>query len=209
MFTGIVNTVGVIQELLRVNNQLFLKIKPKLPMSDFQQGESIAVNGCCLSINKFSESWFQVFVSVETFSCTNLKHLKTMALVNLERAVKFNDRIGGHIVTGHIDEVAKIKAICLDGNSKVITFAMSVKNSKFLIKKGSIAVDGISLTINECDLQQFTVNLIPETINTTTAFRWQVGYLANIEIDTLAKAAIIPNKINLITTALLHEYGYL
>lgn len=209
MFTGIVNTFGVLQESLRINNQLLLKIKPQIAISDWLLGESIAVNGCCLTISKFSESWFQTFVSAETFSCTNLKNLTLNGMVNLERALKLNDRMGGHIVTGHVDEMAKINAIRTVGASQLITFTISAKNSIFLIEKGSITIDGISLTIVECNKQQCTINLIPETMNNTAALCWHLGYLANIEIDALIKTATTLKKINPLSKDFLYYHGYL
>lgn len=211
MFTGIIYGLGVVIGIKRLNRQLLMRIQPKFKMNDFQVGESIAVNGCCLTLIKFSNLWFEVYVSAETFLCTNLKHLKTKKIVNLERAMKLNDRLGGHIVTGHVDEIAKIKKIQTVGPSKVVTFAVGKINSKYLTEKGSITLDGISLTIIGCDKQRCKVNLIPETIRNTTASIWYKGYMVNIEIDTIAKSAVIPinHSRNSISKDFLFEHGYL
>jgi riboflavin synthase len=211
MFTGIIYGLGVVIGIKRLNSQLLIRVQPKFKMNDFQVGESIAVNGCCLTIIKFSNLWFEAYVSAETFLCANLKYLKTKKIVNLERAMKLNDRLGGHIVTGHIDETAKIKKIQAIGASKIVTLTISKINSKYLIERGSITLDGISLTIIGCDKQHCKVNLIPETIRNTIASIWHKGYIVNAEIDTIAKSAAIPinHSCNSIAKDFLFEHGYL
>jgi len=211
MFTGIIHGLGTALEMKKLNNQLQIRIQPEFKINDFQLGESMAVNGCCLSVTKFSRDWFEAYVSSETFFRTNLKNLKIKNLVNLERAVKLNDRLGWHVVTGHIDETATIKKIQLVGTSKIVTFAISQKNSKYLIEKGSITLDGISLTIVGCNKQYCKVNLNPETFNNTTAVFWYVGYKVNIEVDALVKSVNISTKQNGISISkdFLFAHGYL
>lgn len=211
MFTGIIHGLGAILEMKKLNNQLQIRIQPEFKINDFQLGESMAVNGCCLSVTKFSRDWFEAYVSAETFFRTNLKNLKIKNLVNLERAVKLNDRLGGHIITGHIDETTTIKKIQPVGASKIVTFAISQKNSKYLIEKGSITLDGISLTIIGCGKRYCKVNLNPETFNNTTAVFWYVGYKINIEVDALVKSVNIPTKQNGISISkdFLFAHGYL
>jgi riboflavin synthase len=210
MFTGIIQGIGIVLGIKKLNNQLIMRIQPGFAINDFHVGESVAVNGCCLTVIKFSPLWFEAYVSTETVLRTNLKYLARGKTVNLERALKLNDRLGGHILTGHIDEIASIKKIQLAGMSKMMTLAVSKKNSKFLIEKGSVALDGISLTIASCNQQLCKVNLIPETINNTTATTWHVGYKINIEIDTLAKLASFSTKHNdkSISKDFLIEYGF-
>jgi len=209
MFTGIIYGIGVVLGIKKSNSQLLIRIQPSFKTDDFKLGESIAVNGCCLTVLRFSQSWFEVYVSVETFTCTNLTNLKIKKLVNLERALKLNERLGGHIVTGHIDEVAPIKKIQAVGQSKMITLVIGKKNSGFLLEKGSIALDGISLTIVSHDRQLCKVNLIPETLNSTTAATWRLGQKINIEIDSLAKLANSTIKQSHLSKNFLCEHGFL
>lgn len=211
MFTGIIHGIGTILEIKRMSKQLLIKIRPALQIKDWRLGESIAVNGCCLTVTKFSEFWFEAYISSVTFYCTNLRYLRIKEKVNLERSLKLDERVGGHIVTGHVDEVGQVKNVQLVGASRIVTVTISDKNSKFLITRGSIVLDGISLTIVECDKEWCKVNLIPETLSNTTALMWHVGSMLNIETDALVKATSVSKKQNLtfISKNFLFEHGYL
>lgn len=211
MFTGIIQSRGIVLGIKRLNTQLILKIQPVFKMKDFQLGESIAVNGCCLTVIRFSELWFEAYISPETFLRTNLKNLKIRGQVNLERPLKINDGLGGHIVSGHVDEIATIKQLQTSGISKIVTFTVSKISSKFLIEKGSITLDGVSLTIAGCYKHFCQVVLIPETLSRTTAANWRVGYMVNVEIDALAKSASAVAKQERISISkdFLSEHGYL
>jgi riboflavin synthase len=210
MFTGIIYCLGTILKISRSNNQLVLRVKSALPIKDLQLGESVAINGGCLTVTNFAGDWFEVYASHETVNCTNLKDLRAKKLVNLERAIMPSDRIGGHIVKGHVDEVAAIKKIQKVGESKLITIEVSKKNAAFLVEKGSVCLDGISLTIVGCSKQFLQVNLIPETLSSTTASNWRVGYELNVEIDALAK--LVNNsakKDSVISKNFLANHGFL
>ncbi|MBU0744100.1 MAG: riboflavin synthase [Gammaproteobacteria bacterium] len=211
MYTGIIQGLGIVLGIKRLRTQLILRVKPVCKINDFQLGESIAVNGCCLTITKFSELWFETYISPETYSRANFKNLKIQAHVNLERPLKLNDWVGGHIVTGHIDEVVSIKEIQSIGASKMVALTISKINSEYLIDKGSLTLDGISLTITSYDKQHCKVCLIPETLSRTTAVNWRAGYMVNLEIDALAKSANTNSKHNqnLISRSFLLKHGYL
>lgn len=185
MFTGIIQDIGQVLQIRRIGQQLLLTIRSAF--DDYQQGESIAVNGCCLTVSKFFDKWFETYASVETFNKTNLKYLTPGKPVNLERALKLGDRLGGHIVTGHIDEVGKIKSIRPSGLSKTVAIEISKKNVGNITIKGSLALDGISLTVNNCRGSLCLMNVIPETFKNTIAKNWRCGSLVNVEFDQLLK----------------------
>jgi riboflavin synthase len=183
MFTGIIATTGKIL----ANQQSHLRIEPKEPWEDYKTGESIAINGACLTVEKFSDNWFECYVSPETQSVTTLKKLTVNSLVNLERALAAGDRFGGHFVSGHIDTLARIQTIRRVGSSQVFRFIFAQKFSKLVVPKGSICLDGISLTVNQCGNGFLEVNIIPATQAKTTISNWRIGYQANMETDLLGK----------------------
>jgi riboflavin synthase len=187
MFTGIIEGFGKVLKLERKHQEIVLCIQPQFVISQYQQGESIAVNGVCLTVTHFAQNWFKTYVSSETFAKTNLAFLKVGSLVNLERALVVGSRLGGHFVTGHVDTVAQLVQCKKVGSSKQMTFLIDQIYNDLLIEKGSIALDGISLTINDCDSKEFSINVIPETQNNTTMSQWNSGYKANVEIDLIAK----------------------
>lgn len=183
MFTGIIATIGKV--LANKNNHL--RIEPLTPFADYQIGESIAINGVCLTVEKYSDTWFECYASTETLKITNLKKLTINNIVNLERALVVGGSLGGHFVSGHIDTLAKIKRKYPAGNSLVLHLTFPQEFSKFLVPKGSITLDGISLTINKCGSGFLEVNVIPETQNKTTISQWNIGYEINMETDMLGK----------------------
>lgn len=150
MFTGIIKNLGLIIKKDIVANQARIKIRPQLPIEDYQMGESIAVNGICLTVEDFTKDDFTLYASQETLAVTNLLKLKVNSIVNLERALQIHDRFGGHIVTGHIDTLALVKSIhnCGDSYSFLLNFPQEF--SHFVVGKGSVTLDGISLTVNDC-----------------------------------------------------------
>jgi riboflavin synthase len=187
MFTGIIEGLGSVLFLKTDCGQALLRIKPLFYIDQFKQGESIAVNGCCLTVIKFAKDWFEAYASTETHNYTNLKHLKTGSKVNLERALKMDSRFGGHFVTGHIDGLAKVTKISSAKQSKIFHLTIDTCLIPYLVTKGSITLDGVSLTINECSKNQFTVNIIPETLQATILSDWKTGYQPNIETDLIGK----------------------
>ncbi|MCK5295755.1 MAG: riboflavin synthase [Alphaproteobacteria bacterium] len=211
MFTGIIQGQGKIQGIESLNNQARLRISPMFDITDYQQGESIAINGVCLTVEKYGKDWFEVYVSHETLKITNLGELKPASTVNLERAMLANSRFGGHIVSGHIDCTAKIESIRSEGISTVYRLKFPSEFSNMVVPKGSITLDGISLTVNKCDKNFLEVNIIPETKTTTTINNWKTGSKINTETDLIGKY-VIKNLQNTtkqpITMNFLKENGF-
>ena len=150
-------------------------------------GISICCSGVCLTVVEYGNEWFAVDVSAETLCCTTLGQWKTGQIVNLERSLKAGDELGGHIVSGHVDGVGKIKAIYPDGDSQRIEVIAENEIIRLVAKKGSIAVDGISLTVNEVKNNFFAINVIPHTQAVTTLGKVNLGYAVNLEVDVLAR----------------------
>jgi riboflavin synthase len=187
MFTGIIQCKTKITRIENKGVDKILHLQPFGSIDTYQTGESIAVNGVCLTLTDFNANGLTLYASKETLTLTNLSRLTTGSFVNIERALSLNDRLNGHFVTGHIDTQALLTQTNQVGSSKQLTFSIEKKYGEYLIPKGSIALDGISLTINQCTPTRFTVNIIPETLNRTTLSNWSLGYQTNVEIDTLSK----------------------
>lgn len=187
MFTGIIEGIGKATEIRRIREDMRLTVMPLFDMSDCRIGDSISVNGVCLSITDIKERVFTMDMSVETISRTTMGQLKAGDEVNLERALRLSDRLGGHLVSGHVDGVGKILKKVQKERSWLLGFGIDESLSRYIIEKGSIAVDGISLTINLCQRGTFEVNIIPQTAQQTTLLKKRVGELVNIETDMLGK----------------------
>ncbi|MGQ9498888.1 MAG: riboflavin synthase [Dissulfurimicrobium sp.] len=187
MFTGIVEGLGRIRAVVPKGEGLVFKIEPDFALIDSKEGESIAVNGVCLTALEISSKMFRADVSPETLSRSNLGELKTGDVVNLERAIRLSDRLGGHLVSGHIDGVGIITEKRPVGS--FILFSVSIPQGfdRYIIEKGSIAVDGISLTVNSCSSTGFSVSIIPHTAQITTLGRRKIGDKVNIELDLVGK----------------------
>ena len=186
MFTGIVTDIGRVREIKK-RGDTHIKIDTKLNLADVAIGASIACAGACLTVTEKGKGWFAVTVSAETLSKTNIVGWKTGSPVNLERPMRMGDEFGGHIVTGHIDGVADIKNIKKEGESLRVNFSVPPKLAKFIAAKGSVALDGVSLTVNDVKGSTFGVNLIPHTLKATTFGAAKVGGKVNLEIDLLAR----------------------
>ena len=183
MFTGIIEELGKLKSL----NGGRIEITCAKVLSDIKIGDSICTNGICLTVTDFAENYFAADVMPETFRKTSLEELNIGGAVNLERAMKTGDRFGGHIVSGHIDGVGKISNIRTDGNAVFINISAENKLLKQIAAKGSVALDGISLTVVDASANEFSVSMIPHT-RTVTNFNFKrVGSLVNIETDILAK----------------------
>ena len=188
MFTGIIEDIGLIKEIKLSSIEKFFTFSVnKINSDEMSLGDSIAVNGVCLTVVSKGEGEFTVEASHETLSKTNLSKLEIGTKVNLELALKVGGRLGGHIVTGHIDGVGKVKSITKIGKSIEFWFSLSDELSRYFIKKGSVAVDGISLTVNEVVDNKFSVNIIPYTKDETTITLLKVGDFVNIECDIIGK----------------------
>jgi riboflavin synthase len=187
MFTGLIEDVGFVGGLRRRKDAAVLTIQTKLNVRSMPLGASIAVNGACLTMVKKMRAAFTLDVSPETLSITNLAKLGPGSLVNLEQPLQLNDRLGGHLVTGHVDGVGVIAAIEADGDFTIFSFRVPHRLGGFLVSKGSVAVDGISLTVNQCRADRFSVAIIPFTLRHTNLRGRRVGDTVNIETDLIGK----------------------
>lgn len=186
MFTGIVTDLGEIRALEH-RGDLRARIGTAYDMATVDLGASIACDGVCLTVVDMGPDWFDVDISAESVSKTNIDAWEVGARLNLERALKVGDELGGHIVSGHVDGVAEILGIEDEGDSTRFTFRAPGAFGRFVAPKGSVALNGTSLTVNEVAGAEFGVNIIPHTKEVTTWGRAQVGDRVNFEIDTLAR----------------------
>ena len=188
MFTGIIQTVGHVQSLQKVGGDVRLSIEVNgLPMHDVELGESIAVSGVCLTVVAFDANYFAADVSNETLSRTTLGNLVLGDKVNLERALQASSRIGGHWVSGHVDGVASVESISDDARSQRWRFAADKSLLRYIAERGSVAVNGVSLTVNQADFEGFEVNLVPHTVEHTNFSVLAKNSPVNIEVDLMAR----------------------
>jgi riboflavin synthase len=187
MFTGIIEEVGRVEKISTERGNLKLRIKASKIIDDLKVGDSININGACQTVITTNGSSFTVEAMEETLKKTNLAELKRNDEVNLERALKSSDRLGGHLVTGHVDCSGKIKSIAKKFGSFLYEFELPEKYLAYLVEKGSVAVDGISLTAVEVKENSFTVAIIPFTLENTSLGTKKVGDLVNIETDLIGK----------------------
>lgn len=187
MFTGIIEEIGEVKDVSSANESKKLEIKAKKILEGLQVGESININGACQTVVEVRPDSFVVQAVKETLKRSNLGLLKKGDSVNLERALRLSDRLGGHLLSGHIDCTSEIKSISSDGNSSIFEFSLPADYSDLVIEKGSIAVEGISLTVSELKKSSFTVAIIPFTLKVTTLGEKKAGDLANLEFDMLGK----------------------
>lgn len=186
MFTGIIQSVGQIEHVTPSGPDVKLSIATKnLGLDDVQVGDSIAVSGVCLTAVTVAKTHFEVHVSRETLSCTvGLDALRT---VNLEKALRFSDRLGGHLVSGHVDGVGQVVRFEPAGDCMVLAIRAPHSISRYVATKGSIAVDGVSLTVNSIEHDIFSINLIPHTLDATTLKNLGIGSRVNLEVDMVAR----------------------
>ena len=186
MFTGIITDIGTILELEQ-RGDLRARIGTSYDTKTVDIGASIACNGVCLTAIALGEGWFDVQISAESVAKTNIGTWVKGGRVNLERALKVGDELGGHIVSGHVDGVARITAMKDEGDSTRVTLEAPKELARFIAPKGSVALNGTSLTVNEVEGASFGINFIPHTKDATTLGAAEVGDLINLEIDTLAR----------------------
>jgi riboflavin synthase len=187
MFTGLIETVGKVVRIEIACTSARLTVGAALPPSEIRVGDSIAVNGACLTVVDKSGGVLVFDASPETIDRTAFRHLKSGSLVNLERALRFSDRLDGHLVAGHVDCVAKITERRETAGNIVFTFRIPQEFIRYMAKKGSVAIDGVSLTVNAIKDDTFSVNIIPLTSTKTTLQQKRVGDEVNIETDMLCK----------------------
>jgi riboflavin synthase len=188
MFTGIVQAVGRILAKETRGGDTRLEIAcAALDLSDVAPGDSICVSGVCLTALEPTADTFAADVSIETLNCTTLGALEVGAGVNLEKSLRLADRLGGHLVSGHVDGVGRVLAVTPDARSQRWTFELPPALARYVAQKGSICIDGVSLTVNDVDGNRFGVNLIPHTVAVTTFGARGVGAAVNIEVDLIAR----------------------
>jgi riboflavin synthase len=187
MFTGLIEGIGRIKSVTKTGREMNLTIMPLFDMADSKIGDSISVDGVCLTITAFKDKILSMYASEETVSRSTMGRLREGDEVNLERALSFAGRLGGHMVSGHVDGVGRIIRKEQVQRSWLMRINIDKDMSRYVIEKGSIAVDGISLTVNSCKDDFFEVNIIPETAIITTILKKNVGDQVNIETDLIAK----------------------
>ena len=214
MFTGLIEDCGTLKSIARTSTSAVITLGTSLPTESLIPGDSIAVNGICLTVTAKEAHAFSADVSPETFSRSTLELLRTGSRVNLERALRVGDRLGGHIVTGHVDAVGVVKRLSTVNNAVLIEIEVPASCCRYLIEKGSVAVDGISLTINSVNANSFQLSIIPHTLDKTTLNELRPGSKVNIETDILGK--YVERLLNhnpeikpSLTSELLAKHGFL
>mgnify|MGYP006437481667 FL=1 len=188
MFTGIIEAIGSVAKLQQLGSDWRLTIDTgKLDLSDVVLGDSIAVNGCCLTVVELKENIFSADVSNESMRCTALGEFKDGTRVNLEKAMLASGRLGGHIVSGHVDGVGSLVELSEDGASVRLVYEAPKEIAKYIAAKGSVCIDGTSLTVNEVSGQKFSVNVIPHTQAETIIGDYKVDQKVNLEVDLIAR----------------------
>nr|MBF0221772.1 riboflavin synthase [Desulfobulbaceae bacterium] len=187
MFTGIIQGKGKLFETRPSGGGLVFGLEADFDLNDPLEGESIAINGVCLTAKNITKKRFYADVSPESLARTNLGSLTVGSGVNLERALRLSDRLGGHIVSGHVDAVSKVISREKLGNFTIFTFSIPDGLGKYIISKGSITIDGISLTVNSCASRQFSVSIIPHTLEVTMLGTIGAGSVVNLEVDIIGK----------------------
>ena len=187
MFTGIIESLGKVESLQSIGGDIRLRIATELDMSDVHLGDSIATNGICLTVIAWGGNWYEADVSRESLSRTTLGQWKVGQAVNVEKAMLPTTRFGGHIVSGHVDAVGEITLVRSDARSIYFEVTAPVSIAKYLAEKGSVTVDGVSLTINHLRGNVLSLNLIPHTAERTNIGTWKVGSKVNLEVDVLAR----------------------
>lgn len=213
MFTGIIEERGILQEVQRSVNCAKVTIQAKKVLEEIKLGDSIAVNGICLTVTSFTKDIFTADVMPETWRRCSISQLSKGQLVNLERAMPMNGRFGGHIVSGHIDGIGKIQGMKREENAVLYEILAEEKILRYVIEKGSIAIDGISLTVTNVTDKSFFVSVIPHTVQNTNLKERKKGEFVNLEADCIGKYVSkfldVTKKEETITENFLMEHGFL
>ncbi len=187
IFTGLIEEIGTVEKIDKTEKSAVITIAAKTVLDEVKLGDSICTNGVCLTVTSFSNGKFTVDVMAETMRRSNLNDLERGSKVNLERALRLSDRLGGHMVSGHIDGVGKIEKFLEEANAVWITISADETILKYVVEKGSIAIDGVSLTVAYVDKTSFRVSIIPHTKSMTTLLSKQLGDEVNLECDVIGK----------------------
>jgi riboflavin synthase len=217
MFTGIIQGKGKVINSRPAGGGLAFDLEALFSFSDPEEGESIAVNGACLTAYNIKVDRFTVDASPESLSRTTLGGLRAGDMVNMERALRLSDRLGGHMVSGHVDCVGAVSSIRKEGDFTILAFSVPQEQDRYIIEKGSVAVNGVSLTVNSCAAGTFSVSVIPLTLQMTTLGMLKTGSRVNIEVDIIGKyveklltsGTSAAGKQSRINPAFLAENGYL
>ena len=187
MFNGIIKNTGKISKILKKDKNCIIEIKSKMHFSKKEIGQSISCSGACLSIDKINKNSVSFFISKETLDKTNFKYVKKGDLINLEKSLKFGDTISGHFVQGHVDTTSEVSKINIIGKSWYINFKLVKKYKKYIVDKGSITINGVSLTISKILNSSFEVVVIPQTLKLTNLLFLKKKDFVNVEFDILGK----------------------
>jgi riboflavin synthase len=218
MFTGIVAGTGLLRGKRGAGGGLAFDLEAGFELVDPQEGESVAINGVCLTAYAIKGQRFTVDVSPETLKRTTLGDLGAGSLVNMERALRLSDRLGGHIVSGHVDCVATVRERRPLGAFTLFSFSLPEQWNRYVIEKGSVTIDGVSLTVNGCSSGRFDVSIIPHTLQVTTLGLLKIGSRVNMEVDIIGKYVeklLVPQSSHLsgseegkVNSAFLAEHGF-
>lgn len=211
MFTGIIKTMGMVTAMEKRGGDVRLSVhSAAMPFSSYAIGESIAVNGVCLTAVALEDDSFSTDVSTETLEVTGLGDLNVGDAVNLEPALALGERLGGHLVSGHVDCIGSVVTRDEDARSVRIGIELPNEYARYVAKKGSVTVDGVSLTVNEVSRNHFSVNIIPHTAKATIFGSYKVGTRVNIEVDVLARyiERLLANDEDGLSMDTLREHGY-
>jgi len=218
MFTGIVAGTGILRGKRGAGGGLAFDLEAGFDLADPEEGESIAINGVCLTAYTIKGHRFIVDVSPESLARTTLGDLGVGSPVNMERALRLSDRLGGHIVSGHVDCVATVREKRSTGAFTLFSFSLPEQWNRYVIEKGSVTIDGVSLTVNSCSAGRFEVSIIPHTLQQTTLGRLKIGNSVNIEVDIIGKYVEKLLAVQLVTSsgqeqgkinpAFLAEHGF-
>ncbi len=209
MFTGLIRDIGKVLERKNTQSSALLKIETAL-IKEINLGDSIAVNGVCLTASMLGDTWFSADVMPETWKATNLSSLTPGDRVNLEPALAAGDRFGGHLVSGHVDGVGRIRSIGKEANALIFTIAVPQELTKFIAPKGSIGVNGVSLTVQGITGAIMMISLIPHTVKDTNLQHIKIGDPVNIEVDMMARQLLklVGNPTEGITEEFLERHGF-
>ncbi len=217
MFTGLIQGIGRVVEKRPAGGGMVFGLESGFELTDPEEGESIAVNGACLTARDIVGRRFLVDVSPESLSRTGLGRLDVGTRVNLERALRLSDRLGGHLVSGHVDALGTVEERRATGDFTLFTFSLDRSLTRYVIEKGSITINGVSLTVNSCQGNRFSVSIIPHTLVVTTLGELKTGDQVNIEVDIIGKyvekllseQSVGQEQGSRINQAFLAEHGFL
>jgi riboflavin synthase len=190
MFNGIIYNTGFVEKLKRAENSLEIVLKTKMLFKKDEIGSSICCNGVCLTATKINKNLITFYLSKETINKTNFQYIKKLDLLNIEKSLSYGSKISGHYVQGHVDTRAKVIKIIIEDKTWIVTFLLDNIYKKYLIKKGSIAINGVSLTISNIKKNQFEINIIPHTLKLTNLLKLKKNDYVNIEFDIFSKYLI-------------------